>query len=160
MKKLYIIPGWEETIEDKKYQKVISMAREKGFEVTGKNVNWKQNLSEQIFLAEEESVIFGFSLGAVLARLIAQKYSCKHLILASMTPLSSFSEDIKTRKALCELVGDSFVDSVDRNLEKSHKAERQTVIYGDQENEEADVLVPNTDHEINDAYIKEIGKLI
>lgn len=160
MKKLYIIPGWEETVEEDRYKKLALMAEGKGYEVVGKNINWNQKLSEQVFDIEGDSVIFGFSLGAILAHLIAQRYSCEHLILASMTPFSSFSDDKETRKELVDIVGTDFVNDVESHLTENHKAKKKTIMYGDQEEEIADVLVPNTNHEINDLYINEVSKLI
>lgn len=161
MKKyFYIIPGWEDTTEDSQYKELAHMVKKTGYEVVNKNVNWKQKLSEQIFEVEDDAVIFGFSLGAILAHLIAQKYPCKHLILASMTPFSSFSEDKQTREALVDLTGADFVDDVENNLTNRHKAKKQTIMYGDREGESADILVSNTDHEINESYIDELEKLI
>jgi len=159
-KKFYIIPGFEETTEQSQYRKLASMLEKKGYEVINKNVNWNQKLSEQFFAIENDSIIFGFSLGSVLARLIVQDYSCQHLILASMTPLPSFKEDKIMREALTDLLGINFVNDVEKHLKNEHKAKKQTILYGDQEEESADVLVPNTNHKINDAYIKEIEKLI
>lgn len=155
MKKLYIIPGWKETCRRKSYQLLAKAAAKKGYEIVFKNVNWKQKLSTQIFPIEKNSVIFGFSLGAVLARLIVQKYECKHVLLASMTPLSCF-KDREVRKALIDILGLKFVNDVKKNLKPTHKAKKQTILYGDKEEEKADILVPTTGHEISGEYIKEI----
>ena len=85
-KTLYIIPGFEETCRRKPYQLLANMSREKGYDVVFKNVDWKKKLSQQTFEISEDSVIFGFYLGAVLSWLVAQDYKCKQIILASMTP--------------------------------------------------------------------------
>lgn len=160
MKKvLYIIPGLEETTRRRPYQLLRTLAEKKGYEVVFKNINWNQPLSPQIFPVPEHGVIFGFSLGAVLAWLVAQNYKCKHLILASMTPAYSWN-DKEIKKALIEIVGLEFVNDVVKNLTLNHRAEAQTIMYGDLEDEPGDILVNNTQHELNEEYIKEIAKLL
>lgn len=156
---LYIIPGYEETCRRKPYQLLAKKAREKGYNVVYKNVNWKQKLSEQTFPVSEGDVIFGFSLGAVLAWLIAQDYKCKHIILASMTPHHSWS-DKKIKKALVDLLGIKFVNDVIKKLDSKHQAKKQTIMYGDLEEEAGDILVAKTEHELTENYIKKIVKLL
>jgi len=85
-KKIYIIPGFEETTKRRPYQLLRKIAKDEGYEVVFKNIDWNKKLSQQIFSVSDNDIIFGFSLGAVLAWLIAQEYRCKHIILASMTP--------------------------------------------------------------------------
>lgn len=160
MKKIYILPGYEETTRRRPYQKLRSFLQKEGYEVIFKNINWKQNLTEQIFEIEKDSIIFGFSLGAVLARMIAQKHSCKLGIFASMTILTDFKKG-SNREALIELLGQEFVDDVRDYLKLKHKASRQVIMYGDKEGEtKADVFVKNTEHELTDEYLKEIVKLV
>ncbi len=160
MKKLlYIIPGWEDVTSDKSYQQIAEVAREKGYEVIFRDINWKESLSKQVFSVPENSVILGFSLGAILTWLVAQKNPCEHLILASMTPHYSFKDqDIK--EALIDLAGTEFVEDVIKNLESSHLSKKQTVIYGDQEGEEGDILVTNVEHGLTANYIEEIRKIL
>jgi hypothetical protein len=113
-----------------------------------------------MFEIEKDSIIFGFSLGAVLARMIVQKYSCKIGIFASMTILTDFKKG-KNREALIELLGKEFVDDVRDYLKPKHRALRQVIMYGDKEGESiADVFVKNTEHELTDEYLKEIVKLV
>ncbi len=160
MKKiLYIIPGLEETCRRKPYRALAKIAEAKGYEVVFKNVDWKQNLSPQIIPVTENSVIFGFSLGAVLARLIAQEYPCKHLILASMTPLHCFKGG-EMRKALVDLLGEPYISDIEKKLTPTHKAKKQTIMYGDKEEETADILVLNTEHEITENYLTALSKLL
>jgi len=160
MKKvLYIIPGFEETTRRKPYQLIAKLAREKGYEVVFHNINWRKTLSSQIFEVPEHAVIFGFSLGAIVAWIVAQKNTCEHIILASMTPHYSF-KDKEIKKALVDLIGLEFVEDVIKNLKKKHKAKKQTIVYGDKEEEKADILVYKTGHELSDNYIKVIKKLI
>lgn len=160
MKKvLYIIPGWEDTCRRKPYKRLVEVAKKKGYEVICKNVDWKKPLSPQIFSVEKDAVIFGFSLGAILAWLTAQTYPCRHIILGSMTPHYSFT-DTKIKKTLIEITGSRFVADVNSHLKSKHKAKKQTVVYGDKEGEKADVLVRNTDHELTENYIKALARLL
>lgn len=160
MKKiLYIIPAWEDTCRLKPYKLLKKAAEDKGYTVVYKNVNWKKPLSGQIFAVEKEAIIFGFSLGAILGWLVAQQYPCRHLILASMTPHDSFN-DPKIKKLLIEVTGEQFVADINANLKEKHQAKKQTLIYGDKEEEKADILVANTQHELTPNYIKVIERLL
>ncbi len=156
---IYVIPGWEECCGDPQYQRLASMAKERGYDVRLHDVDWTQPLSSQVFSVPPEAIVFGFSLGAILACLVAQQYPCQHLILASMTPRESFT-DPKVKKSLIDLAGQAFVDDIISTLRPTHQAKIQTTLYGDQEDTAADILVPNTEHEINAAYIAEIKKLL
>jgi len=160
MKKIYILPGYQETTRRRPYQKLRSLLQSKGYEVVFKNIDWQKKLTTQMFEIEKDSVVFGFSLGAVLARLVVQKYSCKHAIFASMTILSDFKKG-ENRKALIDLLGTEFVDDVRDCLKPKHKALKQTIMYGDKEGEDtADVFVKNTEHELTDEYLREIIKIV
>lgn len=160
MKKIYILPGYQETTRRRPYQKLRTLLQEKGYEVVFNNIDWKQNLTEQMFEVEKDSTVFGFSLGAVLARLVVQKYSCAHAIFASMTILSDFKKG-ENREALIDLLGTDFVDDVRDYLKPKHKALKQTIMYGDKEEEDiADVFVKNTEHELTDEYLKEILRTV
>ncbi|MHB1330740.1 MAG: hypothetical protein ACYCY6_02120 [Minisyncoccota bacterium] len=158
-KVLHIIPGWEDSCKNEQYQKLVDAAKARGYEAVCHDVDWKKPLSKQIFAVGENDAVFGFSLGAVLAWLIAQRHVCGHLILASTTLHKSFS-DPDDIKALTELAGSEFVNDIIKNLSQTNKAKRQTVMYGALEGELADILVPNTEHELSDAYIEEVSKLL
>lgn len=93
-----------------------------------------------------------------MAWLVAQDYKVEHLILGSMTLHHSFMKG-SDREALIELAGQQFVNDIAQNL-KPHQAKKQTIIYGDLENETGDILVLNTEHELTDSYIKVIKELI
>jgi hypothetical protein len=158
-KNLYIIPGWEDSPQQKKYKELQKNAEEKGYKVFPITVDWKKVLSEQVILIPENSVVFGFSLGAILAWLIAQKNTCKHLILGSMTPHYSF-ENEEIKNALIEITGEKFTKDIVDHLSKNHLAKHQTIMYGDKEEEKADILILNTDHELNSEYVKQIVNIL
>ena len=160
MKKFfYIIPGWSESSKYKIYQSLAQSAEKKGYNAVFYDINWKSSLSLQIFPVQKNSVIFGFSLGAIFARLIAQKHECKKLILASMTPLYSF-KDKKIKAALVELLDKKFIEDISKNLKTKHQAHSQIVIYGDREEEKGDIIVPRTGHRLNARYVREIVNLL
>ncbi len=159
MKNIYIIPGWQESSQYKIYQGLAILAKEKGYNVIFYDVDWSKPLSKQIFPVQKSDVIFGFSLGAILARLIAQDYKCHKLILASMTPLYSF-EDKKIKEELVNLLGQSFVEDIIKNIDPILKTQNQVTLYGDRENEPGDVIVSKTGHRLNARYNKEIVNLL
>lgn len=157
-KKIYIIPGWQETCRRKQYQKLKQALKQKGYNVILKNIDWNQKLSKQIFEIEKESILFGFSMGAILAYLIAQKYKCKLVILASMTPMRHFKGGDQ-ENILIDVIGKEIVLDIKKHLESKIKT-KKVLMYGDKENEKADVVIKNTDHQISDNYIKEILKIV
>lgn len=157
-KKIYIIPGWQETCKRRQYQNLAKVMRKNRFEIVFKNIDWNKKLSEQIFEIEKDSILFGFSMGAILAKLISQNYKNKLVILASMTPLRHFQGG-EQEKLLVDAIGKKIVDDVKKHL-KSKTKSKSILMYGDKEKEKANVIVKNTNHEISENYIKEILKLI
>ncbi len=55
------------------------------------NPDWYQSISKQIVKTKTNSIIFGFSYGAILAYLTARKYKCNKIILGSIAPIHIFS---------------------------------------------------------------------
>lgn len=160
MKKIiYIIPGWKESSQYKVYQSLAASAKKKGYSVIFYEIDWNKLLSSQIFPVQKSAVVLGFSLGAVLARLIAQKHTCRQLILASMTPLHSF-KDKKMRKELADLLGRAFVEDMSEKLRATHRAHGQVILYGDREAESGDIIVPRAGHRLNARYIEKIIELL
>lgn len=157
-KKFYIIPGWGETCRRRQYQSLAKSVRKKGYEVIFKNVDWNRKISEQIFEVEKNSILFGFSMGTLLARLVSQDYKNQLVIFASMTPLRHFKGG-EQEKMLVDAIGEKIVEDVKKNLRPRIKSKSVTM-YGDKENEKADVIISNTDHEISENYIREIVKLL
>jgi hypothetical protein len=123
------------------------------------DIDWKKTLSSQMFPVKKDAVIFGFSLGAVMARLISQDYECAKIVLASMTPLHSF-KDKKIKSQLVDLLGENFVDDISKKLRPEHRARKQFTLYGDREGTSGDIIVPKTGHRLNARYNKEIVNLL
>lgn len=149
-KKLYIIPGWKETTRRRCYQVLAKNALYKGYQVVKINPDWKKPLSTQIFPVKKESVIFGFSLGAVLAHLVARKYPCKRVLLASMTPFEYLKDkdwnNYLGKNIAKDLAKIKFVPLECLTIE----------FYGALEGEGKGIVVPATGHELNSLYISTI----
>ena len=160
MKKvIYIIPGWKESSQYKIYQSLATLAKEKGYDAIFHEIAWDRPLSSQIFPVQKDAIIFGFSLGAILAHLIAQKYECRQLILASMTPFHYFKNK-KIKNELADLLSRAFVEDISKKLRIKNRARRQIIIYGDREEESGDIIVSRTGHRLNARYNKVIADLL
>lgn len=161
MKKLYTLPGFDDSCTRKPYQDLKHAAEEKGYTVVCTHIDWTKPLTNQIFPIEPDSVVFGFSLGAVFAWLITQEYPCRHLILGSMTFFRSFHEK-EDKEALIDLLGEAFIEDIVKHLTEENRAEKQTRLYGDQEGDDgiADILVTETDHELTRKYIQKVAMLL
>lgn len=160
-KKLYIISGWKETCRRKSYQTIKNIALKKDYDVECIKVDWGLPLSKQLFDLQQNSTIFGFSLGAIFAWLLAQNSQTSHLILASMTPLAIF-KNVEQKKELSSLIGNKLTEDIASNIKSNHKAIKQTILYGEKEldGEKFDILIPNTGHKLTNKYIKAIAKII
>lgn len=169
MKKIYLIPGLGENCNLIRYKKLAVALKKKGYVVIGINPDWYQPLSEQIFSIEKDSMVCGFSFGAVLAYLVAQKYPCEKAILASLSPIHKFSytslkkdymshmseekaekiaKDIKQIKINLNNIKTPIVTLVGEN-EKIMKGEKM-----------ADFIVPKAEHFMTGEYIECILKLV
>jgi alpha/beta superfamily hydrolase len=168
MKKIiYIIPGLGERCDESQYQDLAQALEKKGYRVHQVNPNWYRPLSEQIFPVEKDAIVFGFSFGAIIAYLVAQKYPCKKVLLASLSPLETFSfeslvddyAEHMSKDLAVEIATD--VKKIDISLQ-SLKTPFVT-LAGDVElkdiTEGAHILVPGTSHKITKPYIKCILEL-
>jgi hypothetical protein len=168
MKKIiYIIPGLGERCDESQYQDLAQALEKKGYSVHQVNPNWYRPLLEQIFPVEKDAIVFGFSFGAIIAYLVAQKYPCKKVLLASLSPLETFSfeslvddyAEYMSKDLAVEIATD--VKKIDISLQ-SLKTPFVT-LAGDAElkdiTDSAHILVPGTGHKITKAYIKYILEL-
>lgn len=165
MKKIYIIPGYGETCFEPQYYKLKAVLEKKGYEVVDINPNWYKPLSEQTFRIEPHAILFGFSYGAILAYLIALKYPPKKLILASISPIHSFSRGSLIEEAMAHMSKEMAEDTVD-DLKKIQinlsdvSCETITMAGSEEKMEYANVRVPKTGHKITPEYIEAIKKLV
>ena len=66
----------------------------------------------------------------------------------------------RNKKDLIDLLGNPFVNDVVKKLSTKHQAKKQTIIYGELEDEISDIIIPKTEHELNVSYIEEVVKLL
>lgn len=159
-KTFYIITGLGERPNLQRYQNLKKVAQKKGYSVVIYQIDLNKLPSEQVFKkVEKNSTIFGFSIGALLARLIAQEYKVEKLILASSTPVYGL-KDKKYKKALIEVLGKDFTNDLSKKIKSKNKAKKTVVLYGDREEEKSDILIKNTGHFLTKNYIKVIEELL
>ncbi|MFA7314868.1 MAG: hypothetical protein WC025_02960 [Candidatus Magasanikbacteria bacterium] len=99
---VYIIPGFGQQTKMSGYNKLLKFFKTKKFKVVSVKISWKNKVmsnyidefSKQLTHQKEDEVyLFGFSLGAMIAFISAEKINPKVLLLASLSPY--FKEDLK-----------------------------------------------------------------
>lgn len=92
---VYIIPGFDQFTEARGYRAIAAKFKATGARVIIVTINWKyqtvtsytRKLLKQIYHPEEKTIcLFGFSMGAMVALLIARKLEINCLMLCSMSP--------------------------------------------------------------------------
>ncbi|MBI2065553.1 MAG: hypothetical protein HYT68_00570 [Candidatus Zambryskibacteria bacterium] len=155
-KTLYIIPGHKETTRRRAYQKLSKFALKKGYEVVKINPDWKRSLSKQIFNVEKGAVLFGFSLGGILAQLLAEKNKPSKVILASSTTYLC-AHDLK------KFLPKGIISDIRKT--KGIKIKNYVALYGSLEKKYLPKfvpknmkyrLIPRTGHNLSAAYIRAI----
>jgi esterase/lipase len=175
--KIYYIPGWGET-KNFKYSKKIIQALEKNGEVipikyiSKKGTNPSRNIEmilEQIKKPTKNDILIGFSMGALFAYILNTKIKFKKVIICSIPPVLEKDLDVFSQKR-------SFFLFSKKEIEEFHKIKyakpKSPVIFvcGEKENKETiektkwlakkfkskSIIVKNTDHNLNNKYIKTI----
>lgn len=153
---LYIISGWCDTTGRAPYQRLSEIATQKGYNVIKVNPEWDEPLSSQIFPVTKDDVVFGFSMGALLACMVARKYPHKKTILASMTPVLDLSKQTlnmlgKKISAECHKFKYGGVNAVYFYGEKEiDKSLDKIIKFGIK-------IIPGTCHQLNSEYIEQIS---
>lgn len=100
-KKIFIIPGFRTQATDDEYAWLISYSKENGFDPIVVPVKWSRttvtrNIEDFILFYErhkaQESYVLGFSYGAVIALLSANRIKANLFLLCSLSP--AFKEDL------------------------------------------------------------------
>jgi len=123
-KTVYIIPGWTEVASQKRYKKSISLFKRLGFNVIEVKIEWKNKvMSDYVnqFLAmkpKRGSYIFGFSLGAMIAFISANRVKPKTMILCSLSPY--FKEDLARSRQIYGKIFDKYFKKRDTDDLKRH----------------------------------------
>jgi hypothetical protein len=154
---LYIIPGWCDTTGRAPYQRLAEIATYKGYKVIKVNPEWDEPLSDQVFPVTKNDVIFGFSMGAILACMVGKKYCYKKIILASMTPVLDLS------RPTMNMLGKKLANDCKKFKYGGLKA---TYFYGEKEVDKSldrikkfgIKVIPNTQHQLNHDYIQRIAE--
>ncbi|MEX0931389.1 MAG: hypothetical protein WDZ88_01420 [Candidatus Paceibacterota bacterium] len=169
MKKIYLIPGLGEKCTLVRYRNLAEALSSKGYEVVPVNPDWYQPLLSQIFPVEKDAIICGFSFGAVMAYLIAQKYPCKKVIMASISPIHLFSFESLRDDYLLHMDSDMAtklareIKSIEVRL--NTLATPYTILAGEREKMlltecKPDIIVPATGHFMSKAYIQCIADIV
>ena len=161
---LYFIPGLGEHCNLMRYRHLKKALQSRGYNVVCVNPNWYKPISEQIFRIEKNDIIIDFSFGAILAYLIAKKYPCRKIILASISPIHTFSYSSLVKDFHVHMPKDLAVEitedikkiKISLNSLKTH----YITLAGQLENVTADFIIPNTGHRMTNTYIKRIQKLV
>jgi len=150
-----------ETCDEAQYVSLTKDLKKEGYIVVSINPDWKKPLTKQLVKIERDSIIFGFSMGAVLAYLIAKKYPCKKAIMASISPIHTFIyKDFKeflnermTPEESGAVTNDILAINVDlENLKTPHvtlMGEKEEMAKGEKS---PDIFVAGATHEIGEAY--------
>jgi len=159
-KTLHIIPGYGHNVEMPEYKKIGKCAQEKGYHVLYESINWTQPISKQIIKLKKTDVVFGFSLGATIARLSYQKTPCKKIILASNTPLYRMTKKILL-KATCKNMAltDDIILIKNRLLQSKLTVTSCVYLSGDRENLRGK-KIKGTNHALSKLYIQTICDLL
>lgn len=161
---IYIIPALGESCDELHYSVLISALEKKGYTVKQVNPNWYRPLSEQVFKIEEDASIFGFSFGAVIAYLIAIEYPCKKVIFGSLSPIHTFTYESLVEDYM-EHMSQSLAEEISADIKKikidlSKLKAPYVTLAGDKEEMSADIIVPQTGHEITEQYVERICSVL
>ncbi len=144
MKTFFIIPGFKQKVNDKSFVWLKDFLTKKGFRVVMVPVKWNRTtLTDCAVLFEDffdenrgaENYVLGFSYGAIIALMTAEKLQPKKLFLCSLS--SDFKEDVPSMSdAIKRYIGKRRVDDCLTRSGKdiAKKLSIPTVIfYGDKE---------------------------
>ncbi len=101
-KKLYILPGFGESVNDIGYKNISSFAKKEGYIVIPVPLvwnhrtasHWLKQFEKLVEKNGEDAVVLGFSFGAYIAVLASKDFEFKKLIVCSLSPY--FSDDLSS----------------------------------------------------------------
>lgn len=189
MKKIFVIPGFKESIKEKTYFDLKKILEKKKLKVELVEIKWNYRSFNQWleqFLdfynknKSKENIILGFSFGAIIAFTATTKVNQKLLVLCSMSPI--FSEDLlKLKKSWLKPLGEKRIKDFEKlNFEKLVKnikcktiltiGEKEAKQYPIQEKRILEahkkivnnslIRIPNTKHNIGQKeYLETIEKI-
>lgn len=146
---IYFIHGYKENPED--------VAKELGAKPI--QVDWSEPFSEAVFKTNKDDIVVGFSYGAIIAYLIAEKNGC-NAILASMTPIHKYSYKLLLRETVKDMPFEKAEKQVKELKSLKINSSKYLTISGDKENMKSDILIKNTGHSLTKKYISSIKKIL
>jgi hypothetical protein len=160
--KLYIIPGYKETIHN--YHWLISKAENK-YDVEFLNLQLKDNLLSKLSETkiDSNSTVFGFSTGALIAYKL--KTPVRKGIYCSMSDILGNHIEHAIEHAT-KLFGKKTTDELKKLRYGKSKAKKSVIFYGDKEITPRVFkfgkvhLIKNTGHEFTKAYKQAVLKEI
>ncbi len=186
--RFYILPGWGHRITDRNYRKLISIVSKKylftPLALSTRNRKYSlggpepvstilKKIEEQIAKPCGRDVILGFSVGALQAYLLARRLDFKHAILCSLSPVLGKDILLYRKKELSDF---SLVQR--REMKKMNypplATKKVTLLYGGKEHITVKnrakrlskrkgwraIEIRNADHDLGDAYLKGIKKVL
>lgn len=143
-----------------------SSLKRRGYIVMHVNPNWYVPVSDQLFDIEPYAIVIGFSIGAVMALMLARATPFKKLILASMSPLedSDYDDDMEFLMTKMDRPR-AFAIAKDWQ-EISTSTDMLSTPYvrmvGQYESDmgPADVIVKGAEHFMSSEYRKQIVKIV
>ncbi len=154
-----------ESCDEQAYTSLAEDLQKEGYTTMPINPDWKKPLTKQTVKVEPDAIVFGFSMGAVLAYLIAKEYPCRKAILASISPIHTFSgkefgsflNEHMTAEESAAVAQDILNIKVDlENLKTPHVTLMGEKEGMSKEEKTPDIIVPGAGHEIDAAYRKAI----
>ena len=171
--KLYIIPAYKETIINRGYSRIVSAAKEKGYEVQILNLQIQNKSLHSLAMKvadkiEKDSVAFGFSMGALIGYYISTLTPIKKGIFCSLSPC--LGDDLKSLRGHKKIIG-SHVDELYKMKYKKSLAKETVFICGKNEMKllvkrtkklsnmnKGKLILTESDHELNKETISEVLK--
>lgn len=178
--KLYLIPAYGETIRNQGYRRIITAAKNAGYDVIVLNLQLKGNLLSEL-VAEAIKVIqktpdctlFGFSTGALIAYKISTLVPIKKGLFCSISPI--LGADIpKNKLPYIKLFGEESLEELKKSEYGISLTKQSLFFYGDKEGRKLisrsrklselshgnTVTIANNDHELNSDYVNEVIKFV
>lgn len=179
--KLYIIPGWGETVRFKQSRELIDWASKKYDVIPVRYISKKgvlpsENLKmvcKQIKNPTNKSIIFGFSMGSLFAHILASEIKFQKAIICSISPILEKDLDFYKLKDVHKL----FTDGGIKELRKwKYKKLKCPAIFmcGDKEGKEEIfrtkklheknggkiIIIKGQEHSMSGVYLKKVKKLL
>jgi esterase/lipase len=185
---VYIIPGFHGSAKMIRYKRIIAEFRKRGFKTSPIKITWDRRVMsdyvaeflKQIHHNKNDKVyIFGFSLGAMIAFIVAKQVKPKALVLCSLSPF--FEEDLRfVKKSWKKYLGKNRLKDFEKfsfeKIAKRNKKYKAYLLVGEKEDKTLSqkvkkahqalcksevVIIKNAKHNIKDSkYLREISRAI